>query len=323
MRTAMTVWRAAAALAAAFVLPAAIARAHETDLLSFRILFPADRATPYHDGEYGAANDKAIRHMARMLKVWEPHWNVRFTFVADRSGDCAAAGCDPIRSLRLLHDRVAAAEALLVTTGLVWRNRIDGTFLDRLPILPAIPAVPSGSAAIDLRIQLDMDILPASVSCPWRILLYDPDLPPAIGPTPTVPLVSGQEVAVGGRAVVYVKQALQPASKPVGLWEVRGGEVCRDRRSLLGNDATALPPVRPVRLHLIGRETGEKTMRHLMDRAGDCVETQRGFGNEPLILSEGDLQPPLKQANAEHCFVTFLPVFLPAAIRPSHASGAE
>ena len=300
----------------------------------FRVLFPEGTGTPIESGDVGERNRQAIARIAGILPHWSSQRLVRFLYVAPRSATCVSRdGCNPEQ---LLWQRVNAATALVQASanGNGQRLRFDligmafaDEFVNATEPGFELPAPPPGTAAIDLRLYVDND--PPDANCPWRVSLFDPDLPPVIGaanPINSIPLTPNATAVVGEAASLAISPARQEIPGATAVWETPDGQFCMAAPALLGGSLTPIPR-RPARLHIIAFQAGDREASQFADSLGEGCRTDvtppkplvagkstwpkitKGVGDNVELLSPGELQPPALKAIAPlYCQLTFMPI---------------
>lgn len=300
---------------------------------TFRVLFPEGLSTPHQAPEHAERNRLSVQHIARMLAHWGEHPGIRFIFVASRPTTCGgAARCNPEH---LLWQRLNETAVLLRTAAAQDRksvrfDRVGQAFQDEFRTPTDLPPTPVGTSGIDLRTYVDAKI-PLDGSCPWHLLVFDPQLPPVIGETdgkPAIPVAAGSSIIVSNNAVLRLVGSARRGNIRLAVWENERREFSAATSSIFATDGASLPPP-PVRLHLLSAPTPDTELQRLsaelttdfrpiirLPASLQGPRLARGIskdmGDDVLRLPPGGLQPPRPEdLTAVHCQITFLPNSIP------------
>jgi len=270
----------------------------------------------------------AVQHMTSMLAHWGQHPGIRFIFVANRPATCGgAAGCNPEHLLwqRLNETAVLLRMAAAQRRGSIRFDRIGQAFQDEFRTSINLPPIPLGTSAIDLRTYVDAKI-PSDGSCPWHLLVFDPQLPPVIGEAdgkPAIPVAAGSSIAVGNNSLLRLAGYAGRGNTRLVAWENERREFAAVSPSIFSADGAGLLRL-PLRLHLLTASSPDpellrfnaelapefRPITHLPSHL-QGPQLARSFakdiGDDVQPLPAGGLQPPRSEAlGSIHCQITFL-----------------
>jgi hypothetical protein len=288
----------------------------------FRILYPPAAATPYETGDHGKRNQAALAEMGRILGLWSEQPSARFLFVAPRPAGCTAhSGCNPEQ---LMWQRVNTAVARIKEISAAQGRRVRFTvirlaFLDELDVAMRLPLPPADSEAVDLFSDPDRATVD-DAQCGGRILIFDPDLPPAVGAVegrPVMRVSPGTSLVVGRDAVVSVAVTGQSAGSTLAVWENARGEFRIVAPAAFSAAGTRLPQP-SVGLHVVrlGPQDAElerfrvalsEDFKHIASVPAVLQgHRAKGLGDDVRMLPPGSVGPAQPEGpRVAHCLVGF------------------
>jgi hypothetical protein len=305
---------------------AAASEPRPVPLETFRVLFVEGTATPLSSGESGDRNDMAAAHMSRVIADWAGLPGLRFIFVGVRSNLCAGrADCSPEQ---LLWQRMNEASVLLRKSAggrSIRPDRIGMAFQDEFRTPPELLPPLAQTGSIELRSYVDRPERTKDTDnpCPWRVHLFEPDLPPVIGQVdgrPALPVPTGYSATISRHALVGVVEAGGRKVRPTLIWENDRQEFRSAGPALLTSKGDRVP-ANAHRLHLLAPPPTDRELGLFLKQLTgefrpvprvplilqEAIARSRDMGDDVQLLRPGALHRPASvNLGAEHCSIAFV-----------------